>query len=91
MRSILTIRLDCVLLYLPQFEGDSKGITGAPKGVNIAAVKESHNPNPAGKAGKPISLGPIKFDDAIRKILSAPPPPKGSKPDRKQRKKSDKK
>jgi len=50
------------------------------------------NPNPAGKAGKPFTLAPHKFDDALRKILSAPPEPKQAnvskktakkKPDRK--------
>ena len=34
------------------------------------------NPNPAGKAGKPFTLAPMKFDDALRKILAAPPEPK---------------
>ena len=33
-------------------------------------------PNPAGKAGKPLTLAPMKFDDALRKILAAPPEPK---------------
>lgn len=34
------------------------------------------NPNPAGKHGKPFTLAPMKFDDALRKILAAPPEPK---------------
>jgi len=34
------------------------------------------NPNPAGKAGKPFTLAPMKFDDALRKILAASPEPK---------------
>jgi hypothetical protein len=33
-------------------------------------------PNPAGKAGKPFTLAPHSFDDALRKILAAPPEPK---------------
>jgi hypothetical protein len=36
------------------------------------------NPNPAGKAGKPFTLAPHSFEDALRKILSAPPEPKPS-------------
>jgi hypothetical protein len=37
---------------------------------------KSDNPNPTGKHGKPFSLAPMKFDDALRKILAAPPEPK---------------
>ena len=37
---------------------------------------KSANPNPAGKHGKPFTLAPMKFDDALRKILAAPPEPK---------------
>jgi hypothetical protein len=33
-------------------------------------------PNPAGKHGKPFTLAPMKFDDALRKILASPPEPK---------------
>jgi hypothetical protein len=36
-------------------------------------------PNPAGKAGKPFSLAPHSFEDALRKILAAPPEPKPDK------------
>lgn len=42
------------------------------------------NPNPNGKHGKPFSLAPHSFDDALRKILAAPPEPK---PERKATKK----
>lgn len=34
------------------------------------------NPNPAGKAGKPFTLAPHSFDDALRQILKATPEPK---------------
>ena len=37
------------------------------------------NPNPAGKAGKPFTLAPHSFEDALRKILAAPPEPKPDK------------
>lgn len=40
---------------------------------------KSANPNPAGKAGKPFTLAPHSFDDALRKILAAPPEPKAAK------------
>jgi hypothetical protein len=36
-------------------------------------------PNPAGNKGKPFTLAPMKFDDALRKILAAPPEPKPDK------------
>lgn len=39
-------------------------------------MKVAHPPNPAGKAGKPFTLAPMKFEDALRKILAAPPEPK---------------
>lgn len=38
------------------------------------------SPNPSGKHGKPFTLAPATFDDAIRKILAAPPEPKPTKP-----------
>jgi len=47
-------------------------------------MKET-NPNPAGKAGKPFTLAPVKFDDAIRKILATPPEPKNAKPEKKKK------
>lgn len=40
---------------------------------------KSANPNPAGKNGKPFTLAPMKFDDALRKILAAPPEPKSER------------
>jgi hypothetical protein len=36
--------------------------------------RTEHNPNPNGKAGKPISIPPMSFDDAVRKMLSTAPP-----------------
>ena len=36
-------------------------------------------PNPAGNKGKPFSLAPHSFEDALRKILAAPPEPKADK------------
>ena len=36
-------------------------------------------PNPAGKAGKPFTLAPHSFEDALRKILAAPPESKAVK------------
>jgi len=47
------------------------------------------NPNPAGREGKPFSLAPHSFDDALKKILAAPPEPK--EPKRKANKKPAKK
>lgn len=37
---------------------------------------KSEHPNPNGKNGKPFSLAPHSFDDALRKILASPPEPK---------------
>jgi hypothetical protein len=37
-------------------------------------------PNPTGKTGKPFTLAPHSFEDALRKILAAPPQPKTDKP-----------
>lgn len=36
--------------------------------------KEQHNPNPNGKAGNPITLPPMSFDEAVRKMLATEPP-----------------
>ncbi|MBC8028883.1 MAG: hypothetical protein H7Z16_02125 [Pyrinomonadaceae bacterium] len=36
-------------------------------------------PNPTGNKGKPFTLAPHSFEDALRKILSAPPEPKPDK------------
>jgi len=53
---------------------------------------KSEVPNPKGREGKPFSLAPHSFEDALRKILTAKPEPKPasktSKPSPK--KKSDK-
>jgi hypothetical protein len=45
---------------------------------------KSSNPNPRGREGKPFTLAPHSFDDALRKILAAKPEPK---PERKATKK----
>jgi hypothetical protein len=45
--------------------------------------KERHNPNPKGKEGNPITLAPMSFEDAVRKMLGTQPPkdePKETKP-----------
>lgn len=42
--------------------------------------------NPAGKHGKPITLAPLTFEEAVKKMLSTPPPkpePKAAKPRKK--------
>jgi hypothetical protein len=42
--------------------------------------------NPTGKNGKPITLAPMSFDEAVRKMLSTEPPksePKAAKPTKK--------
>lgn len=51
------------------------------------------SPNPAGSKGKPFTLAPHSFEDALRKILAAPPEPKADrhKAEPKTRKKADKK
>jgi hypothetical protein len=42
--------------------------------------RAEHNPNPNGKAGNPITLPPMTFDDAVRKMLSTEPPKSEPKP-----------
>lgn len=45
--------------------------------------KAPHNPNPKGKAGNPITLPPMSFEEAVKKMLGTPPPkdePKGEAP-----------
>jgi hypothetical protein len=39
-------------------------------------MKEARSPNPAGKHGKPFTLAPYSFEDALLKILKATPEPK---------------
>jgi hypothetical protein len=41
---------------------------------------KSANPNPAGRAGKPIILPTTTFEDAVKKMLNTPVPPKEDKP-----------
>lgn len=36
--------------------------------------EERHNPNPNGKAGNPIEVPPMSFDDAVKKMLGTQPP-----------------
>lgn len=31
-------------------------------------------PNPTGKHGKPITLPPVTFEEAVKKMLGTPPP-----------------
>ena len=38
------------------------------------------NPNPAGRAGKPIILPPTTFEDAVKKMLNTPAPHDKEKP-----------
>jgi hypothetical protein len=42
--------------------------------------KERHNPNPNGKAGNPITLPPMTFEDAVKKMLGTQPPKDEPKP-----------
>jgi hypothetical protein len=44
-------------------------------------------PNPEGNKGKPFTLAPHSFEDALRKILAAPPEPKEVKTKKKPAKK----
>jgi hypothetical protein len=46
-----------------------------------------HAPNPTGRRGKPIILPPTTFEDAVKKMLDTPAPPKEDKPKKKQQKK----
>jgi len=46
--------------------------------------KTRHNPNPKGKAGNPITLPPITFEEAVKKMLATPPPPPEPKEAKKQ-------
>jgi hypothetical protein len=41
---------------------------------------KAKNPNPAGRAGKPIILPPTTFEDAVKKALSTPAPHSKEKP-----------
>ena len=48
--------------------------------------KSQQKPNPTGKNGKPITLPPMTFDEAVRKMLGTPPTkaaPKADKPQKK--------
>jgi hypothetical protein len=49
------------------------------------------SPNPAGREGKPFSLAPYSFEDALQKILKATPEPKPDKPAKKKTTKRKKK
>ena len=55
--------------------------------LQYEGMKEAQqNPNPKGKEGKPFSLAPLTFDEALRKMLSTQPPKseeKGVKPQKK--------
>jgi hypothetical protein len=45
----------------------------------MKSKKKKRNPNPAGRAGKPISLAPLTFMQALTRLAKAPPPPGGWK------------
>jgi len=45
------------------------------------------NPNPAGKHGKPIAI-PMKFEDALKKMLATPPPHEKPTPVKAQKKRT---
>ena len=42
--------------------------------VILFSMSEKKNPNPSGRAGKPIEVPEMDFDDALRKILGAGKP-----------------
>jgi len=48
--------------------------------------RSKSNPNPAGRAGKPIILPPTTFEDAVKKMLNTPAP-KEDQPKKKSTKK----
>ena len=39
----------------------------------MSKKKEEHNPNPAGREGKPLSLAPLTETDVLKKLLAAKP------------------
>jgi hypothetical protein len=49
---------------------------------------KTKSPNPSGRHGKPIILPPTTFEDAVKKMLSTPAPPKENKPKKKTRTKA---
>jgi len=42
-------------------------------GVTLREGK-GEGPNPNGKNGKPLTIAPITFEQAVRKMLNTPPP-----------------
>jgi hypothetical protein len=44
---------------------------------------KTKTPNPAGRRGKPIVLPPTTFEDAVKKMLNTPAPPKEQKQQKK--------
>jgi hypothetical protein len=42
-------------------------------------MAKKHNPNPAGKAGRPVSLYPLSFTEAINTLGQVKMPEAGSK------------
>lgn len=47
---------------------------------------ERKTPNERGREGKPISLAPLSFDEAVRKMLATEPPKSGHKEAKPQKK-----
>ena len=47
---------------------------------------ENRTPNRKGREGKPISLAPMTFDEAVRKMLATQPPKSEEKAARPQKK-----
>jgi hypothetical protein len=47
-------------------------------GARMRGMKRE-SPNPAGREGKPFSLAPYSFEDALQKILKATPEPKAER------------
>jgi hypothetical protein len=50
---------------------------------NVTSDKKSSTPNKNGREGNPISLTPLTFDEALRKMLATEPPKPEPKPQKK--------
>jgi hypothetical protein len=49
----------------------------------MSKAMKSQPTNPTGKNGKPITLAPMSFDEAVRKMLATEPPKSEPKPTKK--------